>query len=155
MRISTDAVLYPCSACGEDKPAAEFSFSDERRRLLNSYCRVCHAAYRREHYLANKPDYISRAIAQVKARRAENRREILTYLRVHPCIDCGVANPVVLEFDHREPTRKLMEVGKMMVSKRWPRVKAEIEKCDTRCVNCHRRKTARDFGWSKFGGPLE
>jgi hypothetical protein len=38
----------------------------------------------------------------------------------------------------------------MMASKRWARVRAEIEKCDVRCVNCHRRKTARDFGWLKI-----
>lgn len=150
MRISSEAMLYPCSACGQDKTACEFSFSDEARRILNSYCRVCQAAYRHAHYLANKPDYIRRAITQVHGRRVENRREVLAYLRSHSCVDCGIADPIVLEFDHRDRTRKLTEVGKMMVNMRWARVKAEIEKCDVRCVNCHRRKTARDFGWAKF-----
>jgi hypothetical protein len=153
LRISSNAVLYPCSACGEDKLAAEFSFSNADRRLLNSYCRACHAAYRRAHYLANKPDYIRRAIAQVNARRVENRRNALAYLQLHPCVDCGIADPVVLEFDHRNRSEKVTEVGKMMVSKRWLRVLAEIEKCDIRCVNCHRRKTARDFNWAKFAAP--
>ncbi len=155
MRISSEAVLYPCSACGADKTAREFSFTDERRRLLNAYCRVCQAAYRHAHYLANKPDYIRRAVAQVNGRRVENRREVLAYLKTHSCIDCGVANPIVLEFDHRDPKRKLTEVGKMMVGTRWPRVLAEIEKCDVRCVNCHRRRTAREFGWAKFSAPIE
>ena len=150
MRISSEGLLYPCSACGQDKVAADFSFSDSTRRLLNSYCRTCHAAYRRAHYLANKPDYIRRAIAQVKARRVQNRRMVLDYLRTHPCVDCGLATPAALDFDHRDRKTKLSEVGKMMVSKRWPRVLAEIEKCDVRCVNCHHRKTARDFGWAKF-----
>lgn len=150
MRISSDAVLYECSACGADKTAREFSFADERRKLLNSYCRVCQAAYRHAHYIANKPDYIRRAIAQVAGRRVENRREVLAYLKAHPCIDCGIADPIVLEFDHRDRKQKLTEVGKMMVNMRWERVKAEIERCDVRCVNCHRRKTARDFRWAKF-----
>lgn len=155
MRISSEGLLYRCSACGQDKTANQFSFSDEVRRLLNSYCRVCQATYRRAHYLANRPDYIRRAVMQVKGRRVENRQEVLAYLRTHPCVDCGIVDPLVLEFDHRDPTGKLTEIGKMMVNKRWPRVRAEIDKCDVRCVNCHRRKTARDFGWAKFSSPVE
>ncbi len=149
MRIASDAVLYPCSACGEDKPAAAFSFADVARRLLNSYCRACHADYRHAHYLANKPDYVRRATAQVAARRVENRRRVLDYLATHPCVDCGMVDRRVLEFDHRDPAQKLDHVGTLIMGKRWPRVLAEIEKCDVRCVNCHRRKTARDFGWLK------
>ena len=129
--------------------SADFSFADTSRRVLNAYCRVCHAAYRHAHYLANKPDYIRRAVAQVKARRNVNRHEVLLYLASHPCADCGIANPIVLEFDHRDPRQKLTEVSRLIVSRRWPRVLAEIEKCDVRCINCHRRKTARDFGWAK------
>lgn len=155
MRISSDGLLYGCSACGQDKGAAEFSFSDSTRRLLNAYCRVCHAAYRRAHYLANKPDYIRRAVAQGKARRELNRRGVLDYLVTHPCTDCGVDNPVVLEFDHRDRLTKLTEVSRLIINKRWSRVLAEIEKCDVRCINCHRRKTAREFGWAKFSAPVE
>ena len=131
--------------------AAEFSFSDEARGVLNSYCRRCHAAYRHAHYLANKPDYVRRAVAQMHARRVQNRFEVLRYLASHPCVDCGIANVIVLEFDHRDPRNKLANVGSMITSKRWQRVQAEIEKCDVRCVNCHRRKTARDLNWRMRG----
>jgi hypothetical protein len=148
VRISSEASLFKCSACGADKSTAEFSLSDEVRRSLNFYCRKCQAAYRHAHYLANKPDYIQRAIAQLNAHRTENRREVLHYLASHPCVDCGMSNAVMLEFDHRDPRVKLTNVGNMM-RKRWPRVLAEIEKCDVRCVNCHRRKTARQFAWLK------
>jgi len=154
VRTSSDGLLYPCSACGEDLSAAEFSFSDETRRLLNFYCRKCHAAYRRAHYVANKPDYIRQAIAQMKGRRERNRREVLLYLASHPCVDCGIADPVVLEFDHRDRLTKLAEVSRLIVNKPWARVHAEIEKCDVRCINCHRRKTARQFHWAK-ASPLE
>ena len=148
MRTHADGVLR-CSACRVEKPTAFFSFDSRRRGTLNSYCRPCHAAYRRAHYLANKPDYVRRAIAQVRQRRDVNRREIVRYLAAHPCVDCGVTNPVVLEFDHRDPDQKLMSVANMRTSRRWPRVLAEIAKCDVRCANCHRRRTARQFLWSK------
>ena len=118
-------------------------------QVLNAYCRPCHAEYRHAHYLTNKPDYVRRAVAQGKAHREENRRNVLLYLAGHPCLDCGVDDPVVLEFDHRDPRTKLTEVSRLIVSKRWLRVLAEIEKCDVRCINCHRRKTARDFRWAK------
>ena len=29
----------------------------------------------------------------------------------------------------------------------WPTVEAEIAKCDIRCANCHRRRTAAQFNW--------
>jgi transcription elongation factor Elf1 len=149
LRTSSDKRLFRCAACGIDKTSAEFSFADEELRILNAYCRVCHAAYRHTHYVANKPDYVRRAITQTKARREENRRQVLLYLATHPCVDCGNANVLTLEFDHRDPAQKLTEVSRLIPNRRWPRVLAEIEKCDVRCINCHRRKTARDFGWAK------
>ena len=148
MRIASDGQLFRCAACGQDKSPADFSFSDQARRLLNAYCRACHAAYRHRHYLANKPDYIRRAIAQVQAQRAQNRREVLSYLSTHPCVDCGIADAVVLEFDHRDPKQKVAHVGVLM-NRRWARVRAEIAKCDVRCANCHRIRTADQFAWSK------
>lgn len=138
-----------CSACHLSKPTSAFSFSDRRTGALNWYCRPCHAAYRRAHYLANKADYVRRAVTQVRARREQNRREVLRYLATRGCVDCGRSDPVVLEFDHRDPREKLMNIGDMIVSKRWARVLAEIEKCDVRCANCHRRRTARQFDWPK------
>jgi hypothetical protein len=155
LRTPSDADSFRCYACGQWKQAAEFSFSDIRRQVLSSACRECHAAARRAHYLANKSDYVRRAIAQNKAKRARNRTEILAYLSTHPCIDCGNADPVVLEFDHRDPATKLTEVSRLIVKTPWSRVLAEITKCDVRCINCHRRKTGREFGWAKSSTPIE
>lgn len=144
--------LLGCSRCRKYKPFGDFAFADLKTGSRQHNCRVCHAAYRRAHYLANKPEYVRRAIAQVRGRRAENRRGIYAYLQAHPCVDCGERDVLVLEFDHREPVLKWKAVGVLAVGKRWARVLGEIEKCDVRCVNCHRRKTARQFGWSKVLG---
>src|SRR5690348_2417811 len=90
LRTRSDALSFRCHSCGLMKAAADFSFSDQARDTLSYDCRPCHAAVRRAHYLANKPVYIRRAIAQRFAHRELNRREVLSYLASHPCIDCGV-----------------------------------------------------------------
>jgi hypothetical protein len=75
-----------------------------------------------------------------------NRDYVLLYLRLHPCVDCEESDPVVLEFDHVSGT-KLGHVTKLMYQKKKLEVlAAEIAKCQVRCANCHRRKTAFQFG---------
>lgn len=141
--------LLRCSTCRSYKPFAEFAFADQKAGTRQSNCRVCHAAYRRAHYLANKPDYVRRAMAESRGRRRQNRREIYVYLQSHPCIDCGESDVLVLEFDHRDRAAKWRAIGLLAMTRRWARVLTEIQKCDVRCVNCHRRSTARQFQWAK------
>jgi len=139
-----------CWACVEVKPVSAFAFANQRLGTLQGHCRTCHAAFRRAHYLANKADYVRRAVVQVRERRDENRRRMFQYLVGHPCIGCGESDPVVLEFDHRDAADKLEAVALLATKRRWAVVRAEIDKCDVRCVNCHRRRTALQFGWRKL-----
>lgn len=98
----------------------------------------------RRHYARNKE--------VVKARSARNRRATVLLVRrfleeyknKHPCVDCLEADPVVLEFDHRDPKTKKFDIGTARsrgIS--LASVQKEVEKCDVRCANCHRRKHAR------------
>ncbi len=70
---------------------------------------------------------------------------VLDYFHTHPCVDCGIGEPVVLEFDHRDPRMKTANVGWLICSGSLEDLKAEIAKCDVRCGNCHRRKTLLQF----------
>jgi hypothetical protein len=132
------------------KPVEAFAFSDIARGRRQSYCRACHAAYRQAHYLRNKAEYIRRAGQQTIRRRIENRRQVRLYLLSHPCVDCGEADPLVLDLDHRDPKGKVQAVTWLAARRRWVIVAAEIDKCDVRCANCHRIRTAVQFGWSKL-----
>lgn len=72
--------------------------------------------------------------------------KINEYLLAHPCVDCRESDIRCLEFDHRDPSTKVCAVSKMISDQRaWPDILAEIEKCDVRCANCHRRRTAEQF----------
>ena len=137
-----------CCMCHELKPETAFAFRTIATGVRQDHCRVCHAAYRRQHYLDNRALYIRREVARMKAYRLGNRERILAYLRAHACVDCAEADPVVLDFDHRDLSTKRSEVGRLAMTKPWWMVAAEIAKCDVRCGNCHRRRTASQFGWA-------
>ena len=65
------------------------------------------------------------------------------------CADCGESDPIVLEFDHRERALKVASVSRMMATSTWSTGLTEIAKCEIRRVNCHRRQTSSQFGWTK------
>lgn len=108
-------------------------------------------SYARKHYLLNRDAYQERARECDARVRAEGRRIVLEHLRANPCIDCGEADPVVLEFDHRDPATKRFEIGGAVRTRpvSVKRLLAEIAKCDVRCANCHRRRTAHQFAFYK------
>jgi hypothetical protein len=89
-----------CGRCGELKPVEEFAWRRKDKGQRHNYCRPCHAAYHHEHYLANRERYIAQARERQNALRLERTRYLLAYFADHPCVDCGEADPVVLEFDH-------------------------------------------------------
>ena len=138
-----------CCMCHQDKPPEAFAFRSLATGELQDHCRECHADYRRQHYVDNKPTYIENERLRVRRHRERNRELLLTYLFDHPCVDCGEADPVVLDFDHRDPLLKRLEVTKLAAKKPWPIVLEEIAKCDVRCANCHRKRTAAQFLWRR------
>jgi hypothetical protein len=89
-----------CSRCGELEPVSTFAWHRRDRGQRDTYCRACRAAYKREHYLANRERYIAAATRRKEMLIAERVRFLVEFLRERPCIDCGESDPVVLEFDH-------------------------------------------------------
>ena len=80
----------------------------------------------------------------------ENRRKLFDFYTNNACVDCGESNPIVLELDHRKGSEKHSEVSNMVGGGlSWATIEKEIEKCEVRCANCHRIKTAEQQGWYK------
>lgn len=80
--------------------------------------------------------------AAQKRHRMKVRALLFEFLSTKACTDCGEKDPIVLEFDHRESKEKFKMIAKMLSGHySWQSVLSEINKCDIRCANCHRRKT--------------
>lgn len=75
-----------------------------------------------------------------------NKQFLWDYLKNNPCVDCGESDPVVLEFDHLRDKKHGVASMKTLSRKT---ILIEIEKCQVRCVNCHRRKTSSERKWFK------
>lgn len=90
----------------------------------------------------NKARYNARKLKNATKNRAIRRAFVLEYKSAHPCVDCGESDPVVLDFDHKDHSLKKYNVGQLIQGD-WSLelLKEEIEKCEIRCANCHRRKT--------------
>ena len=136
-----------CGRCGETKPVEEFNWRYRDRGLRDNYCRLCRTAYKQEHYQANKARYVANAMRRRERVHMQNLRTLLTYLKTHPCVDCGETDPLVLEFDHLR--NKSFNVSKGMVDKSWEAVLIEIAKCEVVCANCHRRRTLLRGGYRR------
>lgn len=103
-------------------------------------------ASRRKHYLNNKEQYY--ANNKLKKMRM---RKFLWSIKSVPCMDCGGRFPPhVMDFDHREPDKKLASINTFLCRQSWTKLKEEIAKCDIVCANCHRMRTASLLGYKDF-----
>ena len=140
-----------CSRCRAVKPIGDFPLKDRARGTRRSYCWDCCRAYARSHYARNRDTYLRKARRRNRLDRETCQQLAYDHLTSHPCIDCGETDITVLDFDHRDPASKSYEVVHVAARKPWARALAEIAKCDVRCANCHRKRTAEQYGWRRRG----
>jgi hypothetical protein len=137
-----DGDLKTCPGCGEPRAQADFPARGKR-------CLECRRATVRAHYRANRDYYLAKARRRQLQVVQGTRAWLLTYLREHPCVDCGISDVHVLEFDHRDGTTKVRAVA-LLAGQGFglARVQAAIAKCDVRCAHCPRVRThAAPRGW--------
>lgn len=145
-------LMKTCTRCGISKDLSEFNFKIKAKNLYSYHCRDCSKKYIRNHYLNNRTYYLKKAKKRNAIVRKEIRDYLWEYLKAHGCVDCGENNPIVLEFDHIKD--KLLAVSSFARGHKLKDVQNEVAKCEVRCANCHRIKTAIQFGWHKERLPL-
>lgn len=131
-----------CYRCRKNRKF--FNANVNRKDGLQRVCREC------QKELSNNL-YERSAERRAKIRESNIRRriqikiKILEYLVQHPC-SCGESNPILLEFDHIRGA-KIANVSEMWRRYSWKKIQKEMEKCEVRCIKCHRLKTARTQNW--------
>jgi hypothetical protein len=128
-----------CVTCHVVQPLDAFNRRASASDGRQARCRDCCKRWYVEHRAAHRAAVEARKVRV----RIEYREWLGAYLLEHPCVDCGEDDIRVLDFDHPPGVDKVADVSLMLMRLvPWPRVLAEIEKCDVRCANCHRRRTA-------------
>jgi hypothetical protein len=152
-----------CADCGEADPAVlEFDHVGPKRadigRLVNAgaaaadlecelasceiVCTNCHRrrTARRGRFWRTDPARLADDPLLLPGER-RNLEYLHGVLSAAACRDCGCAELVVLDFDHVGPKRaNVVELARRGSS--LEALKAEIARCEVRCANCHRRRTA-------------
>jgi superfamily II DNA helicase RecQ len=138
-----------CSACKKELDSSSFYFRDKKKGTLKKICKNCHSTYRKKHYEKNKQKYIEKAKRWNEKQGVILREYIYQKLIQSVCVDCGEDDISVLEFDHIQEKRFSIT---QMYRDRYSleALKGEIGRCVVRCANCHRRKTANQFGFWKL-----
>jgi hypothetical protein len=166
-RVISHLKEHPCVDCGEDDlRVLEFDHREHKddevgqlvlravpvERLDAEIARcdvVCVNCHR--HRTAERGHWwrLTSVPPEREARRPRQVRNIAwlyAHLRASRCCDCGIADLVVLDFDH------VGEKRAGVVNLAWSEysiaaLEREIAQCEIRCGNCHRRRTTESRGW--------
>lgn len=118
-RNSKDLTLFPARKSSKDKRA--------------SWCRTCYKVNWDERYIKNH-EHLRKSHNQSRQKiHEQNARKVFEYLIQNLCINCGEADPIVLEFDHREQFDKIESISNLIRDAAWEGIENEIKKCDVLC----------------------
>lgn len=143
--------MKTCSKCNLSKNESDFKF-DYKYLRPSSWCKECFNLWRRENRKkCTQPKPLPKGKKVSQNERVQKKKEFhVDYLKSHPCVVCGEDDIVVLEFNHIDPTTKEYNVSQLLNNNySISLLKKEISKCEVLCANCHKRKTAKQFNWTK------
>ena len=135
-----------CVVCKIEKPIADFNKKTKSKDGYQNLCKSCSSVRSQVHYQKDKESNKKRLSKNKKILQDAAKLYIAKLLTTMGCKDCPEKDPVVLDFDHM--SNKEHGISRMIHDgTSLNKIVEEIEKCEIRCANCHRRKTAKDFNW--------
>lgn len=143
-----------CKLCNILKLPIAYAYKSLKNKRLRDTCRRCDSF--KNHYWCDEQPTEFKTMrlkshkARVFFRKNLIRKRIYDLLHNSGCVDCSETDPVVLEFDHVRGIKKT-EISRMIGGTySWKTIALEISKCVVRCANCHKKRTAKQFGWWKL-----
>lgn len=129
-----------CTKCLELLDIDCFNICPKASGGRRSYCFQCQALNNKKH----------RDSSQTYKEYENNRNKKLiirkikfcNWLKTQKCIDCGISDYRVLEFDHVRGEKEFTISSALNAVRDEIKFKKEIDKCDIRCANCHKIATA-------------
>lgn len=135
--------MKTCSKCKKEQTLDQFRKNSKAKDGKHPWCKACFAEYERDRYQNGDRERKERNKASIINKRRDFIWNILTAAQ---CKVCGLDDPLVLEFDHRDPETKAYNITDMY-NLAESTIQTEIDKCDILCANCHRRRTIEQFGF--------
>lgn len=130
---------YTCTKCLVEKPETEFASRGGGKK--HQQCKQCKRLAIKQHYEANKDQYVQRAKKHNRILK-KRMRAICDEAKSKPCVDCGQTYPpYVMDFDHLPGCEKITDVATLALQFNKAKLLLEIEKCEAVCSNCHRERT--------------
>lgn len=136
-----------CYKCDIKKEEIAFSWRNKTKQTRMPWCKSCIKEY--DSNRQKSQIYLARKYELAKERQEKSRNYIQDVLQNSKCMDCENDNWRVLEFDHKDKSTKLYNIS-MMYDLSTETIQKEIDKCEIRCANCHRIRTAKQFNTWRF-----
>jgi hypothetical protein len=125
-----------CPSCKEQKQETEFNLTGNK---LQSWCKSCQCVKAKKQYEANKEEQKKKIEENRKKRRSLLQQYLLDRFK-SGCLDCGITDPRVLEWDH--VNGKSWDISKLIHDgASIERAEKELAKCELVCSNCHKIRT--------------
>lgn len=125
-----------CYTCKLKKPFNDFAKKRRNKDGLQSECKLCCRAYRKQWYHNNIVLHKTNVAKRKKKAREDLKKFIDDLKSTSSCSKCGFSHPATLQFHHVRD--KIMEISNM-IFKPYSKKKVieEIKKCIILCANCH------------------
>lgn len=122
--------MRTCRDCGKEKSIEEFANAGVVKgvQYYRKRCKSCYYEFK-------------------QIRKRKMRKLFVEFKKQFSCVECGMDDIRVLDFDHLDPFKKSFNVGDAIrLGLSFDKVMAEAAKCQVLCANCHRIKTFDSYG---------